>query len=100
MVLHDMANAVRLDRGQMLPNPAQLQQAMLAPDELYAAPSDVMLDYHLPMAQKIALLRNWKDDLEQRSMARGEGMVTCEEGLSHAISTVTSAIERLQMRMR
>lgn len=95
MVLTDMAEALR---HQPTPNAALLRQAMLAPELLYATPSDVLLDHTLPSEQKLALLRNWQADLEQRSVAREEGMTDSEEGLSHAIAAVSRAIDRLQAR--
>ena len=98
MVLHDMANEIRRHPNEAAGNLQRIQRAMLAPETLYAAPSDVLLDYHLPRQDKIALLRNWKAELQQRSMARDEGMVGGEEVLSQAITTVSRALERLQAR--
>jgi len=98
MVLHDMANEMRRNPDDAAANLLRLHRAMLDPETLYAAPSDVLLDYHLPRQDKIALLRNWKSGLQQRSMARDEGMVGGEEVLSQAITTVSCALERLQKR--
>jgi hypothetical protein len=98
MVLHDMANEIRRNPDDAAANLQRLRRAMLDPETLYAAPSDVLLDYHLPRQDKIALLRNWKAELQQRSIARDEGMVGGEEVLSQAITTVSCALERLQKR--
>jgi hypothetical protein len=94
MVLHEMAALMRHPAR----DPAaahRLQLAMLDPDTAYAAPTDVLVDHTLSRASKIALLRNWKDDLEQRSLAREEGMVGRDESLSRELAAVTSALERI-----
>ena len=97
MVLHEMANAMRMAPAQGL-DAQRLQQAMLDPDAAYASPSDVMLDFSLSRHDKIALLRNWKDGLELRSVAREEGMLDAEDGLGRAIAAVASALDRLERR--
>lgn len=95
MVLHEMATLMRRD----LRDPAAAQRlhiAMLDPDAAYAAPSDVLVDHTLSRTSKIALLRNWKDDLERRSVAREEGMVGCDESLSRELAAVSTALDRLE----
>jgi hypothetical protein len=96
MVLHEMANAMRSRQPDAGGQRRWL--AMLDPDLLYASPSDVLVDFSLSRADKIALLRNWKHGLESRSVAREEGMVGREEGLGREIAMVSSALERLEHR--
>jgi hypothetical protein len=95
MVLHEMANEMRMSGNVALATP-EGRHGLADPDLLYASPSDVLVDCSLSRHDKVALLRQWKDDLELRSAARNEGMSDCEEGLGRAIAQVTSALERLQ----
>jgi hypothetical protein len=94
MVLHEMANEMRMSGTSALARTGV--QTLLDPNLLYASPSDVLVDFSLSREDKVALLRQWKEDLELRSAARNEGMSDCEEGLGRAIATVTSALERLE----
>jgi hypothetical protein len=95
MVLHEMANAMRMSRDAAQA-PVDAHRAMPDPGLLYASPSDVLVDFTLSRNDKVALLRQWKEDLELRSAARNEGMSDCEEGLGRSIATVRSALERLE----
>jgi N-acetylglutamate synthase/N-acetylornithine aminotransferase len=94
MVLHEMATELSAAGNQASHSGVRL--AMLDPNLLYASPSDVLVDCSLSRDDKVALLRQWKEDLELRSAARNEGMHDSEEGLGRAIATLASALERLQ----
>ncbi len=97
MDLHEMADAVRAIPPRMAADRRRIAQAMVAPETCYAAPCDVLLDLALDWEEKVQLLRNWKADLELRSIARDEGMTgRPDEDLARAIASASSVLARLE----
>jgi hypothetical protein len=91
MVLHEMANSLR----QAAPPNPQPALRSSDPGALYATASDVLVDFSLSRADKIALLTRWREDIAMRSLARGEGMVGGDESLARAVSGINAALARL-----
>ena len=93
MVLHEMADALRALDEARIAERARVDQAIAYPEQVYAAPSDVLLDPLLTRTDKIAALSNWRADLELRSVARGEGMVGLpDEDLARTIAALSAAL--------
>lgn len=67
------------------PTPVNMEQALLDPEPVCAAPEAVLLNEALTTQQKIEILRRWEYDASENCVAVEEGMLGGESDLLRRI---------------
>jgi hypothetical protein len=74
------------------PGSTTLEQMLLDPAAVFAAPEDVLVHEELTREQKIRVLRLWEHDAAEGEVATEEGMPGNDEGL---LRTILLALHRV-----
>jgi hypothetical protein len=75
-------------------HPREYQKAVVDPAAVFASPEEVLARADLSPAQKLHLLRRWRDDARELSVAEAEGMGGGEPSLLERVSAALATLER------
>jgi hypothetical protein len=75
-------------------NSSDYEKAVVSPAAVFDSPEELLARADLDPAQKLRLLRRWRDDSRELSVAEEEGMGGGEPSLLERVSAALAAVER------
>ncbi len=75
-------------------NSNDYEKAVLDPATVFASPEDLLARSDLSRAQKLNLLRRWREDARKLSVAEAEGMGGGEPSLLERVTAALATLEK------